>query len=482
MTEKKQADIGAVVEPAFVTEGEDNHVLGLGRGGASEAEDSDKELESHEVFKKTTDGVEFRTVGWPRATVIFLKITFSLGVLSIPTAMSSLGAVGGALSIVAWQAVNTYCTIVQGNFRNRHPECHTLVDMGQKLGGAWLRELIGAVFLVAYILVVGSGIVGLSVALNALSDHGACTVWFSFVSAVVITACASIRTLKNMGWVMLAGFLSLLVAILVVVIGVTTLDRPAAAPQTGDFELGYAAIAYPTFAAGMTATATIFISSAGSSAFLPVISEMRRPRDFKKAVYVCMGLVLAFYLTFPLIVYAWCGNWIANPALGSAGTTLKKVSYGIALVGLVASACINQHLAAKYIFVRLLRGSRHLQSATATHWATWVGASVAVGAVAFILAESIAIFSYLLSLAGSVCFAPMALVTPGFLYLHDFAAYRSGTAMQRVKYWLHIGLILLGTFITVGGTYATIVSIKEAYASGEVGSAFSCADNSGTVS
>jgi hypothetical protein len=26
-----------------------------------------------EVFKKTSDGVDFRTVGWPRAAVIFLK-------------------------------------------------------------------------------------------------------------------------------------------------------------------------------------------------------------------------------------------------------------------------------------------------------------------------------------------------------------------------------------------------------------------------
>lgn len=26
-----------------------------------------------EVFKKTEDGVDFRTVGWPRAAIIFLK-------------------------------------------------------------------------------------------------------------------------------------------------------------------------------------------------------------------------------------------------------------------------------------------------------------------------------------------------------------------------------------------------------------------------
>ena len=31
------------------------------------------DFEAHEVFKKNVDGVDFRTVGWPRASVIFLK-------------------------------------------------------------------------------------------------------------------------------------------------------------------------------------------------------------------------------------------------------------------------------------------------------------------------------------------------------------------------------------------------------------------------
>lgn len=35
--------------------------------------DVEDPLEENEVFKKTHDGVDFRTVGWPRASVIFLK-------------------------------------------------------------------------------------------------------------------------------------------------------------------------------------------------------------------------------------------------------------------------------------------------------------------------------------------------------------------------------------------------------------------------
>jgi len=47
-------------------------------GGVYPPEDPEKVIEGtfedYEVFKQTTDGVNFRTVGWPRASVIFLKV------------------------------------------------------------------------------------------------------------------------------------------------------------------------------------------------------------------------------------------------------------------------------------------------------------------------------------------------------------------------------------------------------------------------
>jgi hypothetical protein len=78
--------------------------------GAGEVEDAvyqSKGEDDFEVFKQTTDGVQFRLVGWVRASVIFLKIIFATGVLSIPTAMYGLGAVGGAMSVVGWGLLNT---------------------------------------------------------------------------------------------------------------------------------------------------------------------------------------------------------------------------------------------------------------------------------------------------------------------------------------------------------------------------------------
>ncbi|KAE8393739.1 transmembrane amino acid transporter protein-domain-containing protein [Aspergillus alliaceus] len=435
-------------------------------------------FEEHEVFKKTDTGVNFRKVGWFNAGVIFIKILFATGVLSLPSALYSLGAVGGSISIVAWGCFNTYCAVILGNFRTRHPHCHSIADMAEVLGGVVAKEATGLLFIIAYILVTGSGIIGVTTALNALSHHATCTVWWSLIATVIIIATACIRKLEHVGWLTYAGFISIYAAVLIVVIGVTTQDRPAAAPQEGPYELGFVAVNNPGFAAGMVASCTIFVSSAGTSAFLPVISEMRNPKDYKKPLYFCMALVTASYLAFSLVVYRWCGKWVASPSLGSAGQTIKMVSYGVALVGLIVSATLYLHVAAKYVFVRILGNSRHLQANTVIHWGTWVASTVILGALSFILAEAIPIFNYLIALVGSVCFAPLAMSLPGCLWLYDHWHYKNGTLKEKVVFLLHCGLVLLGLFFLVGATYGVVIQIIDAYSSGTIGSAFSCADNS----
>ncbi|KAK7751468.1 hypothetical protein SLS62_006553 [Diatrype stigma] len=434
--------------------------------------------DAFEVFKKQEGQVDFRTVSWIHASVIFLKIIFATGVLTIPSAMYVLGAFPGAVNVLGWQFLNTYCAIVQGNFRNSHPGCHSIADMAHVVGGSWLREVVGVFFLVTYAIVGASGIFGASTALNALSNHAVCTNYFMLIATIAVFILASARKFEKIAWLTWAGFISVFVAVFIVVVGVTTRDRPAAAPQTGDYEFGYYAIGHPTFVAAITSVSTIFCSGAGTSAFLPVISEMRRPRDYNKAVYLCMGIVTASYLAFSLVVYRWCGKWVASPSLGSAGDTIKKVAYGIGFVGLLVSACLYVHVAAKYLFVRMLRNSRHLQQNSAVHWSLWLACTFGMSVVGFLIASGIPIFNYLLALAGSLTFAPLALGLPGYLWIHDHGHYRTGTWWRVLVYYLNWLMILLAVFLTIGGTYGVIQNIIDAYARGEIDRAFSCADNS----
>ncbi|KAK9609652.1 hypothetical protein V6Z98_010214 [Aspergillus fumigatus] len=435
--------------------------------GVSQSEKYQSGEDSFEIFKKGEGQVDFRTVGWLQAAVIFLKVIFATGILSIPSVMYDLGAFPGAVNLVGWCVLNAYGAIVLGNFRNSYPGCHSIVDMVHLAGGRWgplMREIVGVMFILAYVIVASSGIIGVSAAFNALSRHAMCTVYWSLVSTAIVALFASVRKFAHVGWLTWVGFFSVFAAVFIIVIGVTTRDRPAAAPQTGPFDLGFRAIGNPTFAVGITASATIFCSSAATSAFLPVISEMRKPRDYPKAVYLSMSFVTTSYLAFSLVIYAWCGKWIASPSLGSAGETVKRVAYGIALPGLIVS------------------GALYVHANTLVHWGTWLGCTITLSAISFLLASAIPIFTYVLALVGSLCYSPLAICLPGWLWLYSHQHYRRGSVGRLVIYGLHVGMILLGIFMTVGGTYGVVVQIMEAYRNGRIDQAFSCADNSGTVS
>lgn len=260
-------------------------------------------------------------------------------------------------------------------------------------------------------------------------------------------------------------------------------DRPAAVPKTGPYELGFSALppAGTSFAGAWAASLAIFSSSANTSGFVPVISEMRRPQDFFKSVYTCMTWITTSYLALAITVYAYCGKWVASPALGSAGPTIKIIAYAIAIPGLIAGAMICVHVAAKSLFMRALRGTHHLTENTTTHWAVWLACTYGVGLAGWILSEAIPFFSSLVSLIGALGFGPLGICLPAVLWFSLHKDLDKRTWAGRALWLAHIVVFLIGLLVTVGGTYANVVNINDLFKAGEVGSAFQCADNSGTA-
>lgn len=71
---------------------------------------------------------------------------------------------------------------------------------------------------------------------------------------------------------------------------------------------------------------------------------MREPKYYTRSLLWCQGLVTGTYMTIGIIVYYFCGSYVASPALGSAGVTMKKVCYGFALPGLTVTALLVTHV------------------------------------------------------------------------------------------------------------------------------------------
>jgi len=65
---------------------------------------------------------------------------------------------------------------------------------------------------------------------------------------------------------------------------------------------------------------------------------------YTRSLLLCQSVVAVTYIVIGIVVYYYCGSYVASPALGSAGVLLKKVCYGLALPGLCVSTLLFVHV------------------------------------------------------------------------------------------------------------------------------------------
>ncbi|KAK0385497.1 hypothetical protein NLU13_6677 [Sarocladium strictum] len=388
----------------------------------------------------------------------------------------------GVIILLFIGALTTWSNYIVGVFKLRHRHIYGIDDVGMLLFGRIGKEVVAFVFMGFYVMTAGSAMLSISIALNALSEHGACTAVFVAAAFVAVMAVASVRTLGRIAWLAMVGVVCIIVAVFVVVVGVGVQDRPAAAPEGVHWQSDYKLVGNPSFLEAIAAISNIVFAYAGTGAFFSIVSEMEDPRLYTRALALCQSIISLVYLVVAVVVYYFCGSYVTSPAPGSAGPIIKKVSYGIGLPGLFVSGVLLGHVSSKYMFVRILRGSKHLTSNTFIHWSTWLGCVFGVCTVAYILASAIPVFNGIVGLAGALfgtllCFQPM-----GAMWLYDNWA--AGKANPTMKWRLMVAwcvfVIVSGTFIMVAGSYGAISGIYDSYHAKGGTAAWSCADNSGS--
>ncbi|KAI0425317.1 transmembrane amino acid transporter protein-domain-containing protein [Xylaria sp. FL1042] len=440
-----------------------------------------------EVFGEITqDGPNYRNVGWLGTAALMMKTQIGLGVLSIPASLDVLGLIPGLIILISIAGITTWSNYMVGVFKILHPGVYSIDDAGAMMFGRAGRYFFAGAFClyhIYWILVAGSGMLAISISLNSISTHGACTAVFVAVAAIVGFALSSIQTLGRITWLAWGGLAGILTAIFTVTIAVGIQDRPTAAPQEGPWASNYKLIGHPSFTEAIAAVSSLIFAYTGTTAFFAIVSEMRDPKLYTRSLLVCQSVVTVVYITIGTVIYYFCGSYVASPALGSAGVLVKKVAYGFALPGLIITTTLVIHLPAKFIFVRILRGSRHLVESTPTHWISWLGCTAGITITAYVIASAIPVFSGLLSLIGALLGTLMSFQPMGCMWLYDNWKQKDANRTLR-WYWMVffcVFVIVSGTFLTIGGTYGSIVGIVDSYRASGGTRAWSCADNSNSV-
>ncbi|KAF6814629.1 transmembrane amino acid transporter [Colletotrichum plurivorum] len=372
--------------------------------------------------------IKYKTLSWPLVAVLMIAEIVSNGMLSLPSSLAVVGIVPGLVLIVFLGIFATYTSYLLVQFKLRHPQVHSMGDAGQILFGRAGREL----------LAFGTVVFAL------------CLMLYTGIFAVPTLVFSFPRTMDQLSWLCIPSVISILVAGIVGMIGAGL--HPAAHRQISvavpsDFYTAFIAITNPVFA------------YAGHFMFFILMSEMRRPQDAMRAAYALQGFATTFYAVFAAVCYVYLGDGVASPAFSSIEPRWAKAAYGVAIPNFLLAGSLYAHAAAKLLFVRFFRGSRHLHSHTAVGWGAWAFLVVLANAAAFALAVGVPIFNYLIGIAASLFAAWYTYGLAGPFWLHD-SYHDHGGAREWARKWIQTLLSVLtfvaGGFICVAGTYVTI--------------------------
>ena len=124
----------------------------------------------------------------------------SLGVLALPQALAILGLVPGILCICFLGIIATYTGYLIGEFKLAHPSVQSYADAGRLIGGPVGREIFAVGQVMVLIFIMGAHVLTFAVAMNAMTDHGACTIIFSIIGLIASLLLGLPRTFKNVSY------------------------------------------------------------------------------------------------------------------------------------------------------------------------------------------------------------------------------------------------------------------------------------------
>ena len=329
------------------------------------------------------------------------------------------------------------------------------------------RELLSFGTIVFAVFATGGQILAGQIALSALSDNKLCLMLYTGIFAIPTLLCALPRTLDQLSWLSIPSVISIFIAGIVGMVGAGT-NFPLAKYDvvvSSDFTTSFISITNPVF------------SYAGHFMFFILISEMKHPSHAMRSAWVLQTFATGFYVVFAAVVYVYVGSEVESPAFTSLPVKWRKAAYGIAIPNFLIAGSLYSHTAAKLLFVRFFRKSRHLHSHTVLGWGVWTILIVLMNAAAFVLAIGVPIFNYLIGIAASLFASWYTYGIAGAFWLYDTWVYKGQLSALKSRWpmtTLSVATFLAGGFICVAGMYVTVKQIIDAYAIGEVSKPFSC--------
>ncbi|KAF2729618.1 hypothetical protein EJ04DRAFT_568499 [Polyplosphaeria fusca] len=443
-----------------------------------EPANGEKKVDPYNLDKSTTldEGeAKFHKLGWKRLTICLIVEAIALGSLSIPSAFATLGMVAGVIMCIGLGLVAIYTSYVVGQVKMRYPHVAHYSDAVQLIWGRFGSELTGAMFALFLVLLVGShALTGTIAFINIVDNFGICALVWGIVSMIILLVLALPPTFAEFAILGYIDFVSIIAAILISIIatGVQAHNAPG----------GLGAVnwsAYPpegtTFYQAFLATTNIIFAYSFAVCQFSFMSEMHTPKDYVKSIWA-LGLIEMFiYTVTGALIYAFVGADVKSPALLSAGPTVSRIAFGIALPVIFISGSINGTVVGRYIMDRAFAHSPIRFINSTRGWGVWIGLITVITVIAWIIAEAIPFFNALLGLISALFISGFTFYFPALFWFQLVKEGRWNEGWKNICLSvLNAVVFVIGLTVLGCGTYASVQDIVNQYTKGSVRGAFTC--------
>jgi amino acid permease len=403
--------------------------------------------------------INYHTLNWWQAGVVMIAETVSLGILSLPAVVANLGLAPGIILLVFMGAMSTYSGLVMGEFRKQHPWVQSFGDAGEVMGrsigmGKLFQEVFGWAQTLFQIFVMGSHLLTWTICLNTLTDSSTCTIVWGVVGLAVFWLLNTPRTLRAAGYYSFVSFASIFTAVLITMIDVG-IEKPIG---TTSIEVSRTI----GFTSAFLSVTNIAVAFSGHSCFFSVMSELKQPNDWPKALMLLQTCDTILYIVVSVVIYVYVGQDVPSPALSAAGShVVRKVIWGIAIPTIVIAGVIYGHVAAKYIFVRVFAGTKHVAKRTTVGLLGWLGITASIWVIAWVIAQSIPVFSNLLGLVCALFASWFTYGIPGSLWLWMNYGEWFSTPKKSLQFAANATLMLVGLLLCALGLWCSGEAIAQ---------------------
>ncbi|TQS33738.1 hypothetical protein Golomagni_05907 [Golovinomyces magnicellulatus] len=422
---------------------------------------------------KATSDAHFHRLGWKRLAIVTIVEAVALGALSLPQAYHKLGMFPGVFLTITLGLIAIFTSYIVGQVKLAYPATANYADAGRLLLGRFGYELFGAALVIELVMVVGSHALTGSIALGRLNDYNVCSIAFSAISAVILLILAIPPSFSEVALLGYVDFVSIIAAVGITIIatGIQARDAP------GGLD-GVDWSAWPkedlTFSEAFVAVSNIIFAFSFAIGQFSFMDEMHTPKDYMKSIWASGFIQIGIYTLTGALCYAFVGSSIQSPALLSAGTTISKIAFGVAIPVIFISGSINSTVALRYLHSRFWKNHPNRFIQTRMGWFSWILLVIAFTIVAWVIAEAIPIFSDLLSLASALFVSGFSFWIPAVMW---FKLLCKGKWYTGRNLAISLGAILafiIGITTLGAGTYATIHDIINEVTNGDSHTPFKC--------